>query len=64
MTSAVAAGRHFRRTGYDDSPAWNPELATRDRAANWLDAERGNLQAAVDYAALRDWRASVAMLAL
>jgi len=59
--AAAAAGRHFKRTGYDDSAAWNPELATRDQAANWLEAERGNLQAAVDYAALRDWPASVAI---
>ncbi len=59
--AAAAAGRHFKRTGYDDSPAWNPELATRDQAANWLEAERGNLQAAVDYAALRDWPAGVAI---
>ena len=58
---AMATGRHFKRTGYDDSSAWNPELATRDQAAAWLEAERGNLQAAVDYAAIRDWPASVAI---
>jgi tetratricopeptide (TPR) repeat protein/transcriptional regulator with XRE-family HTH domain len=59
--AATAAGRHFKRTGYDDSPAWNPELATRDQAAKWLGAERGNLQAAVDYGAVRDWPAGVAI---
>jgi tetratricopeptide (TPR) repeat protein/transcriptional regulator with XRE-family HTH domain len=61
LHAAAAAGRHFRRAGHDDSPAWYPELATRDQAANWLEAERGNLQAAVDYAALRDWPASIAI---
>jgi tetratricopeptide (TPR) repeat protein/transcriptional regulator with XRE-family HTH domain len=59
--AAAAAGRHFKRTSYGGSPGWSPELATRDQAANWLEAERGNLQAAVDYAALRDWPASVAI---
>jgi tetratricopeptide (TPR) repeat protein len=59
--ATAAAGRLFKRTGYDDSPVWNPELAIRDRAANWLETERGNLQAAVDYAALRDWPAGVAI---
>ena len=61
LHATTAAGRPFKRTGHDDSPAWNPELATREQAANWLQAERGNLQAAVDYAALRDWPASVAI---
>jgi tetratricopeptide (TPR) repeat protein/transcriptional regulator with XRE-family HTH domain len=61
LHAAAAAGRHFKRTSHDDSPAWHPELGSRDQAANWLEAERGNLQAAVDYAALRDWPASIAI---
>lgn len=61
LHAATAAGRHFKRTGYDDSSAWNLELATRDQATNWLEAERGNLQAAVDYAAVREWPVSVAI---
>jgi tetratricopeptide (TPR) repeat protein/DNA-binding XRE family transcriptional regulator len=56
-----AADRHLaRRTSAGlvaitcDRPSHAPQLDTRDQAASWMDAERFNLHAAADYAALHD----------
>ena len=56
--AAAAAGQHFapsvrtaRRPQPGDRPADIPSLCAVDQAADWLEAERPNLHAAVDYAA-------------
>ena len=61
LHTARAADRHLaRRTSAGlaaiacTRPSHAPQLDTRDKAARWMDAERLNLHAAVDYAALRD----------
>ena len=58
LHAAVTAGRHFalwvhtyRRTPPGNSPAHIPSLSAADQAGAWLEAERPNLHAAVDYAA-------------
>ena len=59
LHTAAAAGRHFAtgltadRPPTTDPPAWVPPLATLHQAAAWLEIERPNLQATVDYAAAR-----------
>jgi NB-ARC domain len=62
LHTAHAADRHLARrtstglpaaSGSPSSPA--PQLSTRGQAAGWMDAERLNLQAAVDYAASHGW---------
>jgi tetratricopeptide (TPR) repeat protein/transcriptional regulator with XRE-family HTH domain len=56
VNAAVSAGRHFNR-GFppvDDSTAPLPQGATLEEAAKWLEAERANMHAVVDLAALRN----------
>ena len=59
LHTAAAAGGHFAtgltadRPPTTDPPAWVPPLATLQQAAAWLEIERPNLHAAVDYAAAR-----------
>jgi tetratricopeptide (TPR) repeat protein/transcriptional regulator with XRE-family HTH domain len=57
VQAAAAIGRHFNRgdPAVGDPPAQLPLLRTRKEAAVWLEAERSNLHAIVDYAALRKW---------
>jgi tetratricopeptide (TPR) repeat protein len=57
LHTALAADRYFdprasayRRPLPGNPPAHAPDLATYGQAAAWLDAERANLHAAVDYA--------------
>lgn len=55
VTAAASVGRHFNR-GFphvDDSAALLPQVATLEEAAIWLEAERANMHAVVDLAALR-----------
>jgi tetratricopeptide (TPR) repeat protein/transcriptional regulator with XRE-family HTH domain len=63
LNTCSAAGRHFNRgqARFGGSSVGIGELATRDQAATWLETERANLQAAVDYAALRESAVSVAI---
>jgi tetratricopeptide (TPR) repeat protein/transcriptional regulator with XRE-family HTH domain len=58
LHTAVAAGRHFspwasthRQPPAGHPPGHAPDLSTRGQSAAWLEAERANLYAAVDYAA-------------
>ncbi|HEY7145103.1 MAG TPA: tetratricopeptide repeat protein [Streptosporangiaceae bacterium] len=59
LHTALAAGRHFatppaaRRPPPGRSPARAPDVSTPGQAGAWLDAERANLHAAADYAAVR-----------
>ena len=61
LRTARAADRHLaRRTPAgaaeaDLPPACAPDLATREDAVAWMDAERINLRAAAGYAATNDW---------
>lgn len=54
VKAAASAGRHFNR-GFppDDSVAPLPQAPTLEEAARWLEAERANMHAVVDLAALR-----------
>jgi tetratricopeptide (TPR) repeat protein/transcriptional regulator with XRE-family HTH domain len=59
LQTARAADRYLARrmpielsTGTSTSPRYLPELTTRQDATAWMDAERLNLHAAVNYAAL------------
>ncbi|MGH3999764.1 MAG: tetratricopeptide repeat protein, partial [Pseudonocardiaceae bacterium] len=56
-TATVAAAHLTRRTPTTDPPVAHPpratpDLASREGAVAWLEAERANLQATTDYAAL------------
>ena len=58
LHTALAAARHFaswadayRRPPAGLAPAFAPGLSTLQQAVGWLEAERTNLHAAVDYAA-------------
>jgi tetratricopeptide (TPR) repeat protein/transcriptional regulator with XRE-family HTH domain len=58
LHTALAAGRYFdprasayRRPSPGHPPPQAPDLSTYGHAAAWLEAERANLHAAVDYAA-------------
>jgi tetratricopeptide (TPR) repeat protein/transcriptional regulator with XRE-family HTH domain len=60
LHTALAAGRYFdtgastyRRPPPGNPPARAPDLSTLGHAAAWLEAERANLHATVDYAATR-----------
>ena len=56
INAAAVAGRHFDRgSPAGDSPSQLPQLPTRERAAEWMAAERANMLAVVHYAALRGW---------
>jgi tetratricopeptide (TPR) repeat protein/transcriptional regulator with XRE-family HTH domain len=60
LYTALAADRYFDTRASTDHrpppgnpPAQAPDLSTLGQAAAWLEAERGNLHAAADYAATR-----------
>jgi tetratricopeptide (TPR) repeat protein/transcriptional regulator with XRE-family HTH domain len=60
LHTALAAGRHcitwartFRQQPPGSPPAQVPDLSTFGQSAAWLDAERPNLHAAADFAAIR-----------
>ena len=56
VKAGALAGSHFNR-GFppvDESAALLPQPATLEEAANWLEAERANMHAIVDLAALRN----------
>ena len=57
VNAATAVGRHFKRGDpeREESSAEVPEVGTRIEAAAWMEAERANLHAIVNYAALRKW---------
>ncbi len=59
VSAAAAIGRHLNRghPAVGDVPVGVPELLTREEAASWMEAERANMHAVVDYAALRGWPA-------
>jgi tetratricopeptide (TPR) repeat protein/transcriptional regulator with XRE-family HTH domain len=59
VNAAVAIGKHFNRSHStaDEAPVGVPEILTRKEAASWMEAERANLHAIVDYAAGRGWPA-------
>jgi tetratricopeptide (TPR) repeat protein/transcriptional regulator with XRE-family HTH domain len=65
VSAAVAIGRHFNRSHLEDhdSRVEVPELLTRKEAASWMEAERANMHAVVDYAALRGWPAPGILIA-
>jgi tetratricopeptide (TPR) repeat protein/transcriptional regulator with XRE-family HTH domain len=55
VTAATSVGRHFNR-GFppaNDTAASMPQAGTVEEAARWLEAERANMHALVDLAALR-----------
>ncbi len=60
-TARAADARLARRPASHEAaavgtaPAFAPELRNRNDAARWMTAERSNLQAVVDYAAVRNW---------
>lgn len=49
------AGRTATGTSTDALPTFMPDLSNREQATAWMDAERSNLHAAVDYAARHHW---------
>jgi tetratricopeptide (TPR) repeat protein/transcriptional regulator with XRE-family HTH domain len=60
LHTALAAGRHFtagatayRRAPPSRWPGPAPDVSTLGQAAGWLEAERANLHAAAEYAAVR-----------
>jgi tetratricopeptide (TPR) repeat protein len=57
VSAAAAIGRHFNRSysTADEVPVGIPEILSREEAASWMEAERANLHAIVDYAAGRGW---------
>ena len=59
VSAAAAIGRHLNRghPAAGDAPVGVPELMSREEAASWMEAERANMHAVVDYAALRGWPA-------
>lgn len=59
VNAAAAIGRHFNRGFPLDgrTPPGLPDLPTRADAAAWMESERANMQAVVDYAAVRGWSA-------
>ena len=59
VRAAAAIGRHFNRShpAVGEAPVGVPELLTREEAAAWMEAERANMHAVVDYAAGRGWPA-------
>lgn len=71
LRTARAANRHLARRTPADLPATSdlgpvnaPPLVTREQAADWMDTERLNLHAAVDYAAFHnrpDYAISIAV---
>lgn len=59
LSAAVAIGQHFNRghPAVNEASAVVPELTSRKEAASWMEAERANMHAIVDYAAMRGWPA-------
>jgi tetratricopeptide (TPR) repeat protein/transcriptional regulator with XRE-family HTH domain len=57
MAAAAAIGRHFNRSHpvVSDSSVQIPELPTRKEASLWMEAERANMHAVVEYAGMRGW---------
>lgn len=58
--SAVSEiARHFNRSqsAASKAPAGIPVLLTRQEAVSWMESERANMHAVVDYAAMRGWPA-------
>jgi tetratricopeptide (TPR) repeat protein/transcriptional regulator with XRE-family HTH domain len=57
VRAAATIGRHFNRGGgaAGDTDAGIPSVRTRAEAARWMEAERANMHAIVDYAAQRGW---------
>jgi tetratricopeptide (TPR) repeat protein/transcriptional regulator with XRE-family HTH domain len=57
VNAASMVGRHFNRGAAvaSDASAVLPQPATLDEAARWMEAERANMHAVVDYTALRKW---------
>ena len=55
VNAAAWVGRHFNRSVplVDESAASLPQVATLEEAVRWLEAERANMHAVVDLAALR-----------
>lgn len=55
VNAAASVGRHFNRgvPRVDDSAVPLPHVANLEEAAEWLEAERANMHAVVDLAALR-----------
>ena len=61
VSASAVIGRHFNR-GHPAAieslaPVRIPEMLTREEAASWMEAERANMHAIVDYAAARRWPA-------
>jgi tetratricopeptide (TPR) repeat protein len=61
VSAAAVIGRHFNRSHPAAIEALAsvgiPEMLTREEAASWMEAERANMHAIVDYAAARRWPA-------
>jgi tetratricopeptide (TPR) repeat protein len=59
VSASAEIGRHFNRSRQVDikPPVGVPRLLTRRDAASWMESERANLHAVVDYAAARGWPA-------
>ena len=57
VSAVTAAGRHFNRGAAVTAslPVMLPELPARADAATWMEAERANLHAVADLAALQRW---------
>ena len=57
ISAASAIGRHFNRGESEVSrvPDGVPQLLTRKDAAAWMESERANMYAVVDYAAAHGW---------
>ncbi len=59
VSAAAAVGRHFNRGDRANATASAgvPQLPGRESAAAWMESERANMHAIVDYAAARGWPA-------
>jgi transcriptional regulator with XRE-family HTH domain len=59
VSAAAAIGRYFNRShpAVSEAPAGVPKVLTREESASWMEAERANMHAVVDYAAMRGWPA-------
>jgi tetratricopeptide (TPR) repeat protein/transcriptional regulator with XRE-family HTH domain len=57
VNAATVVGHHFNRglPAVGDSPVALPQPTNLEAAAKWMEAERANMHAVVDYAALRNW---------
>jgi tetratricopeptide (TPR) repeat protein/DNA-binding XRE family transcriptional regulator len=59
VSAASEIARHFNRghPAPGNTPDGIPVLLTRREAASWMESERANMHAIVDYAAMRGWPA-------